>query len=91
MSDGEFLRVSGMGESAVDEIAAPIYTKYADVQTSILFNKSEVEIHIAARADDSNTKLKKLPGNLRMNSRRRWAKPFFRQTARLWKRSSGIA
>jgi nicotinamide-nucleotide amidase len=46
------LRVSGLGESAVDEIAAPIYTKYADVQTSILFNKSEVEIHIAARGDN---------------------------------------
>ena len=45
------LRVSGMGESAVDEIAAPIYTSYADVRTSILFNRSEVEIHIAARAD----------------------------------------
>jgi len=45
------LRVSGLGESAVDEIAAPIYTTYADVQTSILFNKSEVEIHIAAQAD----------------------------------------
>lgn len=49
------LRVSGMGESAVDEVAAPIYTKYADVQTSILFNKSEVEIHIAAGADDPAT------------------------------------
>ncbi len=47
------LRVSGMGESAVDEIAAPIYTSYANVQTSILFNKSEVEIHIAARCDSS--------------------------------------
>ncbi len=46
------LRVSGKGESAVDEIAAPIYTKYADVQTSILFNKSEVEIHLAARSSD---------------------------------------
>lgn len=46
------LRVSGKGESAVDEIAAPIYTKYADVQTSILFNKSEVEIHLAARSND---------------------------------------
>ncbi len=45
------LRVSGKGESAVDEIAAPIYTRYADVQTSILFNRSEVEIHIAARSD----------------------------------------
>ena len=48
------LRVSGLGESAVDEIAAPIYTAYAGVQTSILFNRSEVEIHIAARADSSH-------------------------------------
>ena len=46
------LRVSGLGESAVDEIAAPIYTAYPTVQTSILFNKSEVEIHIAARYDN---------------------------------------
>lgn len=45
------LRVSGKGESAVDEIAAPIYTAYPDVQTSILFNKSEVEIHVAATAE----------------------------------------
>jgi nicotinamide-nucleotide amidase len=42
------LRVMG-GESAVDEVAAPIYSKYPDVETSILFNRSEVEIHIAAR------------------------------------------
>jgi len=43
------LRVIG-GESAVDEIAAPIYTRYENVETSILFNKSEVEIHVAAKA-----------------------------------------
>jgi nicotinamide-nucleotide amidase len=49
------LRVSGLGESAVDEIAAPIYTTYADVQTSILFNKSEVEIHIAATSGNAET------------------------------------
>ena len=49
------LRVSGKGESAVDEIAAPIYTAYPDVQTSILFNKSEVEIHIAAGSDTPET------------------------------------
>lgn len=47
------LKVSGKGESAVDEIAAPIYTAYPDVQTSILFNKSEVEIHVAATADSA--------------------------------------
>ena len=49
------LRVSGLGESAVDEIAAPIYTAYSDVQTSILFNKSEVEIHIAASSETAAT------------------------------------
>ena len=47
------LRVSGLGESAVDEIAAPIYTAYDNVQTSILFNKSEVEIHVAARSENA--------------------------------------
>lgn len=46
------LRVSGMGESAVDEAVSPIYGAYASVQTSILFNKSEIEIHLAARADN---------------------------------------
>lgn len=45
------LKVSGMGESAVDEIAAPIYSAYDNVQTSILFNKSEVEIHVAATSN----------------------------------------
>ena len=49
------LKVSGKGESAVDEIAAPIYTAYPHVQTSILFNKSEVEIHVAAQASDPET------------------------------------
>lgn len=45
------LRVSGMGESALDEAIAPIYKPYAQVQTSILFNRSEIEIHLAARAE----------------------------------------
>ena len=44
------LRVIG-GESAVDEVAAPIYSKYKNVETSILFNRSEVEIHVSAKAD----------------------------------------
>jgi len=48
------LKVSGKGESAVDEIAAPIYMAYPDVQTSILFNKSEVEIHVAAQGDNAD-------------------------------------
>jgi nicotinamide-nucleotide amidase len=44
------LRVSGMGESAVDSAAAPIYSRYQTVRTAILFNRTEVEIHLYSRA-----------------------------------------
>lgn len=46
------LKVSGMGESAIDEAIAPVYSKYKNVQTSVLFNKSEVEIHLTAQAEN---------------------------------------
>ncbi len=44
-----FLRVSGIGESAVDEAIAPIYKVYPMVETSILFNKSEIELHLSTQ------------------------------------------
>ncbi|GAC1402546.1 MAG: competence/damage-inducible protein A [Pyrinomonadaceae bacterium] len=43
------LRVAGMGESAVDEKIAPIYTQYKNPQTTILFNRSEIEIQLTAQ------------------------------------------
>jgi competence/damage-inducible protein CinA-like protein len=43
------MRVAGMGESAVDEKIAPVYSKYDNPQTTILFNQSEIEIHLTAR------------------------------------------
>jgi nicotinamide-nucleotide amidase len=48
------LRVSGMGESALDELIAPIYKTYSSVQTSILFNRSEIEIHLLAASESSS-------------------------------------
>lgn len=42
------IRVTGMGESAVDEKISPIYTQFDNPQTTILFNSSEVEIHFRA-------------------------------------------
>ena len=45
------LRVTGMGESAADELIAPIYTQYKNPQTSTLFNKSELEIHLTAQCE----------------------------------------
>ena len=43
------LRVSGLGESAVDERIAPVYTQHKNPQTTILFNRSEIEIHLTAQ------------------------------------------
>jgi len=67
------LRVAGMGESAVDEKIAPIYTKYENPQTTILFNSSEIEIHLRAYGrteadaetllDDLSLKLERALGN----------------------------
>jgi nicotinamide-nucleotide amidase len=45
------LRVAGMGESAVDELIAPIYKAYPAVQTSILFNRTEIEVHLSVTAE----------------------------------------
>jgi len=44
------LRVAGMGESQVDELIAPIYTRYTNPTTTILFNNTEVELHFTAKA-----------------------------------------
>ncbi len=46
----KILRVSGLGESAVDEQIAPIYKQYSNPNTTILFNRAEVEVHLTARA-----------------------------------------
>lgn len=48
------LRVSGLGESAIDEAIAPIYKEFETVQTSILFNRSEVEVHLIARSESES-------------------------------------
>src|SRR5216683_2320555 len=42
------LRVAGMGESALDELIAPVYGQYDNPTTTILFNNTEIEIHLTA-------------------------------------------
>ena len=44
------LRVAGMGESAVDELIASVYKTFPNVETSILFNRSEIEIYLTMTA-----------------------------------------
>ncbi len=48
------LRVSGMGESSLDELIAPIYTQYKNPQTATLFNKTEIEIQLTAQGKTSS-------------------------------------
>ena len=43
------LRVAGLGESAVDERIAPVYTQHKNPQTTILFTNTDIEIHLTAQ------------------------------------------
>jgi competence/damage-inducible protein CinA-like protein len=45
------LKVAMMGESACDARIAPIYKKYADVQTTILAGAREIQLHLKTRAE----------------------------------------
>ncbi len=44
------LKVAMMGESACDARVAPIYTRYKDVQTTILAGAGEVQLHLKTAA-----------------------------------------
>jgi nicotinamide-nucleotide amidase len=44
------LKVAGLGESALDEMISPVYLQYENPQTTILFNQTEVEVHLVANA-----------------------------------------
>jgi nicotinamide-nucleotide amidase len=61
------LRVAGLGESAVDEKIAPIYTQYDNPVTTILFNQSEIEVHFTARGRteaEANALLDRISGQV---------------------------
>ena len=45
------LKVTGLGESALDDMIAPIYKEYTNPSTTILFTDSEIEIHLTATAE----------------------------------------
>ena len=47
------LRVTGLGESHVEERVRPIYTRYSGVSTTILAAPGEVQIHLRAWSDDA--------------------------------------
>jgi nicotinamide-nucleotide amidase len=46
------IRVAGMGESAVEERILPIYSRYPEVNTTILAAPGEVQVHLRLWTDD---------------------------------------
>jgi nicotinamide-nucleotide amidase len=46
------LRVTGLGESMVDQRIQPVYTRFADVNTTVLAAPGEVQIHLRMWTDD---------------------------------------
>jgi nicotinamide-nucleotide amidase len=45
-----FLRVAGMAESDLDQLIAPVYTKYQNPVTTILAAAGDLQIHLRARS-----------------------------------------
>ena len=61
------LSIFGLSESGVDEIAAPIYSRYTNPQTTILADRGVIELHLAAHArteQDGNNLLTELSSQL---------------------------
>lgn len=44
------LSIFGLTESGTDELAAPIYTRYSNPSTTILFKNGQIELHLTAQA-----------------------------------------
>lgn len=62
------LRIAGMPESGVDEVAAPIYSRFDNPKTTILGAPGQVELHLVAEGDgeeDAERRIAELAGLLR--------------------------
>lgn len=46
------LSIFGLTESRTDELAAPVYLKYQNPSTTILFKDGQIELHLTAQARD---------------------------------------
>lgn len=61
------LKITGMGESACDARVAPIYKRFADVNTTILAGPGEIQLHLKTRAqsqDAAELRLDELVGKI---------------------------
>ena len=54
------LRIALIPESEADRRAAPIYTKYSDIETTILAHRGEIQLHLRAQASSLEDAQKKV-------------------------------
>jgi nicotinamide-nucleotide amidase len=57
------MRVAGMGESDVDQLIAPVYTKYTNPVTTILAGAGDIQLHLRAQcatAEEAEALLKEV-------------------------------
>ena len=62
------LRIAGMPEAGVDELAAPVYSRFENPKTTILGAPGQVELHLVAHADgeaEAETRIEELATVLR--------------------------
>ena len=61
------LRIAGMGESAVEELVAPVYARWKDDPVTILAAPGEVQLHLAVRGrpQEADAKLDAMEADFR--------------------------
>jgi nicotinamide-nucleotide amidase len=62
------LRIAAMPESEVDQVAAPVYSRFDDVTTTILGAAGQIELHLVAQGDgveDAAARIERLAAALR--------------------------
>ena len=62
------LRIAAMPESDVDQVAAPVYSRFGDVRTTILGAAGQIELHLVAHGDgaaDAESRIEALAAALR--------------------------
>jgi nicotinamide-nucleotide amidase len=62
------LRIAAMPESVVDQLAAPVYSRFEEVKTTILGAAGQVELHLVAHGDgaeEAESRIEELAERLR--------------------------
>ncbi|MGE5414824.1 MAG: competence/damage-inducible protein A [Syntrophomonadaceae bacterium] len=61
------LRIAGMGESAVEELVAPVYARWKDDPVTILASPGEVQLHLAVRGapEEADARLSAMEADFR--------------------------